>query len=101
MIVQRLLTYALSWKSGVTLVHVIAVGARCWQKLLLRTAICVLSQIVELKSKSTATYKLVIPQCSQSSLFKYSTVFTIIAFPLTAVSQFKQQLEEKPRTQQW
>lgn len=83
--------------------HVIAVGARCLQKLVLRTAICVLLQIVELKSKSTATYKLVIPQYGHSSLFKYSTVFTIIAFPLIAiaVSQFKQQLEEKPRTQPW
>ena len=35
---QRLLTYALSWKSGVTLVLVIAVGAHSWEKLLLRTA---------------------------------------------------------------
>ena len=99
--VQRLLKYALSWKSGVTLVLVIAVGAHCWQKLLLRTAICVLLQIVELKSKLTATYKLVIAQCGHSSLFKYSTVFTIVAFPLIAVSQFKQQSEEKPRTQRW
>ena len=89
MIVQRLLTYALSWKSGVTLVLVIAVGAHSWEKLLLRTAICVLLQIVELKSRLTATYKLVIPQCGHSSLFKYSTVFTIVAFPLIAVSQFK------------
>lgn len=98
----------LSWET-IVILHMIAIlgiklssNASHCPKLLSQTAACVFQQIVEFKSKLTATLKQIIPQPdSLSSLLKYCMVYKIVNFPFIAVSQFKHQLSEKPRTQQW
>lgn len=96
----------LAWETIVTLPVIAILGIKLstsdshCPKLLSQTAVCQFQHIVEFKSKLTATLKQIIPQPdSLNSLLKYCTVSKIVNFPLIAVSKFKQQLAEKPRTQ--